>query len=189
MNTSRTNSSAKGEATLGAAERIAFRHEFVSEFNTHFKRLFRYLDRTSGDPELAADIAQEAFLRLYRRGTLPDAPAQWLISVAMNLLRNAKSKEARRARILTRGRARQAHSDPARSPIASAGANEERQRVRAALDRLPERECGLLLLRAEGYAYRDLAAALGLAEASVGTLLARAKARFRQAYKEASDAL
>jgi DNA-directed RNA polymerase specialized sigma24 family protein len=39
----------------------------------------------------------------------------------------------------------------------------------------------LLLLRAEGLSYRELADALGIAEASVGTLLARAKTQFREA--------
>jgi RNA polymerase sigma factor (sigma-70 family) len=54
--------------------------------------------------------------------------------------------------------------------------------VRAAIDRLPERERRMLLLRAEGYSYRDIAAALDLNEASVGVLLARARRAFREAY-------
>ncbi len=54
--------------------------------------------------------------------------------------------------------------------------------MRAAIDRLPERERRLLLLRAEGYSYRDMAAALDLNEASVGTLLARARQAFRECY-------
>jgi len=54
--------------------------------------------------------------------------------------------------------------------------------------RRPERERRLLLLRSEGFSYRDIAAALELNEASVGTLLARARTAFREIYKEASDA-
>ena len=46
----------------------------------------------------------------------------------------------------------------------------------------------MLLLQAEGYRYREIAAALGLNEASVGVLLARARHAFRQVYEEASDA-
>jgi DNA-directed RNA polymerase specialized sigma24 family protein len=45
-----------------------------------------------------------------------------------------------------------------------------------------------LLLRAEGYSYRDIAAALELNEASVGTLLARAKQSFLQYYEADADA-
>ncbi|MGH7607065.1 MAG: sigma-70 family RNA polymerase sigma factor [Gemmatimonadales bacterium] len=65
---------------------------------------------------------------------------------------------------------------------------ETQRRVRRAIDRLPERERRLLLLRAEGYRYRDIAAALELNEASVGTLLARARRAFREAYTDAFDA-
>jgi DNA-directed RNA polymerase specialized sigma24 family protein len=46
----------------------------------------------------------------------------------------------------------------------------------------------MLLLRAEGYGYRAIAAALELNELSVGTLLARAKRAFRTLYEESLDA-
>ena len=50
----------------------SFHDRFVGLFQAHFHRLYRYLDRLSGEPELAADLAQEAFVRLYRRGSLPE---------------------------------------------------------------------------------------------------------------------
>ena len=46
----------------------------------------------------------------------------------------------------------------------------------------------MLLLRAEGYGYRELAAALDLNESSMGTLLARAKRAFREAYEGSAHA-
>lgn len=164
--------------------------EFEELFHAHFGRIYRYLDRLTGEPELAADLAQETFIRLYRRGALPDAPGAWLISVAMNLLRNAKSTERRRRRLLTPARGEHIHSDPPPSPDEAneqAGA-EERGRVRRALDRMPERERGMLLLRAEGFSYRDIATALEVNEASVGVLLARAKRAFRELYEDNLDA-
>lgn len=163
-------------------ETAPFHDRFVGLFQAHFDRLFRYLDRLSGEPELAADLAQEAFVRLYRRGSVPDHPEAWLITVASNLFRNVKSTRSRRRRLLTRARGEGVHSDPPHSPGDASGAEASRRRVRAALDRLPERDRDLLLLRAEGYRYRDIAAALDLNEASVGTLLARAKRAFREAY-------
>jgi DNA-directed RNA polymerase specialized sigma24 family protein len=45
----------------------------------------------------------------------------------------------------------------------------------------------MLLLHVEGFSYRDIASVLGLNEASVGTLLARARRAFQVSY-EASDA-
>lgn len=173
---------------IAATEGARFRDQFEALFERDFPRLFRILDRISGEPELAADLAQEAFIRLYRRGSLPDAPQAWLISVAMNLLRNAKTSLRRRRRLLSLARAEAVHSDPPPSPGQFAEAEESRRRVRVAIDRLPERERRLLMLRAEGYAYRDIARALELNEASVGTLLARAKRIFRESYQRAGDA-
>ncbi len=166
----------------------SFHDRFVELFQAHFHRLYRYLDRLSGDAELAADLAQEAFVRLYRKGSLPNAPEAWLISVAMNLFRNMQSTSSRRRRLLTLSRAEGAHSDPPPSPAETAAAADSRRRVRAALDRLPERERRMLLLRAEGYGYRDIATALGLHAASVGVFLARATRAFRAIYKDALDA-
>ncbi|MGH7567471.1 MAG: sigma-70 family RNA polymerase sigma factor, partial [Gemmatimonadales bacterium] len=73
-------------------------------------------------------------------------------------------------------------ADPLPSPDRAAATGETRRRVRAALDRLPERERRLLLLRAEGYSYRDIALALELNQTSVGTLLLRARQAFRETY-------
>jgi RNA polymerase sigma factor (sigma-70 family) len=173
---------------VDAPEACSFHDQFVALFQAHFHRLYRYLDRLSGEPELAADVAQEAFVRLYRRGTLPDAPEAWLISVALNLFRNVKSSRSRRLRLLTPARSEGVLGDPPPSPVQEVIAEESRQRVRAAIDRMPERERRLLLLQAEGYSYRDIATVLGLNEASVGTLLARARAAFRESYGDAADA-
>lgn len=54
----------------------------------HFAGIRRLADRLSGDPQTADDLAQEAFVRLYRRGSMPDAPGAWLATVALNLFRN-----------------------------------------------------------------------------------------------------
>jgi RNA polymerase sigma factor (sigma-70 family) len=169
---------------VDAPEAASFHERFVVLFQVHFPRLYRYLDRLSGEPELAADVAQEAFVKLYRRGAMPDAPEAWLISVAMNLFRNVKSSRSRRSRLLTPARSEGVLGDPPPLPDQAAVAEESRRRVRAAIDRLSERERRLLLLRAEGYSYRDIAAALDLNEASVGTLLARARHAFRECYED-----
>lgn len=160
-----------------------FEAAFRALFATEHPSLYRYLDRTSGDPQLAADLAQEAFIRLYRRGSMPDVPRSWLVSVANNLLRDERRRVTRRLRLLARSAAGE---EPESAPNAETRviADERRRAVRAALDRLPERERRLLLLRHEGYSYRELAVALELNPASVGTLLARARSAFRAAVEE-----
>ena len=167
---------------------ISFEEQFSAAFKTHFPGIRRLADRLSGDPHAADDLAQEAFVRLFRRGSLPESPAAWLATVALNLFRNDHARRGRRLRLLTPAAGERAHSDPEPSPSQQAEASDEQGRVRQAMNRLSERERHLLLLRAEGYSYRDLAATLDLNEASVGTLLARAKRAFLMHYGEDSDA-
>ncbi|MBA3658006.1 MAG: sigma-70 family RNA polymerase sigma factor [Gemmatimonadales bacterium] len=157
-------------------------------FGTEFRRLFRYLDRLSGEPDLAADLAQEAFVRLHARGTMPERPEAWLVTVALNLFRNVKTTRARQRRLLTVARAESVLADPAPSPAQTSASADASAKVRVAIDRLPERDRGMLLLLAEGYSYRDIASTLELKEASIGTLLARAKRAFRESYEGDTDA-
>jgi RNA polymerase sigma-70 factor (ECF subfamily) len=175
-------------APMAASGAPTFDERFTLLFDEHHARIFRYLDRLSGDPELAADIAQDTFVRLHRRGSLPDRPEAWLITVALNLFRNARSMESRRRRLLSVSRAAIAHSDPAPDPSRGSDANAAARLVRHALESLGERERSLLLLRAEGYSYRDIAISLDLTETSIGTLLARARRAFRDACGSEIDA-
>lgn len=158
-----------------------FEAAFREEFATRFAPLYRYLNRLTGDPDLAADIAQEAFVRLYQRGEMPADPKLWLVSVAHNLFRDERRRTTRRGRLLLRYTPEQDSNRP--EPDDALIRSEARSTARAALDRLAQRERMLLLLRHEGYSYQEIAAAIGVAPSSVGTLLARAVAAFRRAYE------
>jgi RNA polymerase sigma factor (sigma-70 family) len=166
----------------------SFRDDFVELYDAHFGRVYRYMDRVSGDPDLAADIAQETFIKLYQRGSIPDTPGAWLVTVAMNLFRNAHATQARRRHLLNVVPDAAMFADRAVENAPSAETRALEARVRKALDRIPERERHMLLLRAEGYSYREIAAALQIQETSVGTLLARAKRAFRDNYEARADA-
>ena len=124
-------------------------------------------------------------MSLYRRGTMPEVPEAWLISVVMNRYRNVSAGRRRRLRLLTPARGERVHADTPQAPDAAAEAEESRRQVRQALDTLPERDRHMLLLHAEGYRYREIAAAMRLNEGSVGPLLARARRAFRGAYEDA----
>jgi len=176
------------EGSALSESKAPFQAQVAALFEAHFKRLYRYMNRLSGESELAADVVQEAFVKLYQRGSLPDDPEAWLISVAMNLFRNEKGKRSRQLRLLTPERGEQTLGDPPASPDEAAMADDSRRNVRAALQRLPERDRQMLLLHGEGYRYREIALALKMNEASVGTLLARARRAFRETYEEMSSA-
>jgi RNA polymerase sigma-70 factor (ECF subfamily) len=161
-----------------------FDAEISALFRDEYGRVHRYLDRTLGDPHLATDIAQEAFVRLYDRGTMPDDPVAWLVTVATNLLRDEKRRNLRRTRLLALEPGSVPQAPPAPDPSATVDRNEVRTQVRDALNRLELRDREALLLRHSGYSYREIALILNVGETSVGTILLRATARFRTIYQE-----
>jgi RNA polymerase sigma-70 factor (ECF subfamily) len=61
---------------------------------------------------------------------------------------------------------------------------EERALARRAIDALTERDREALLMREEGLDYNEIAEALELSVASVGTTLSRARRRLVEAYEE-----
>lgn len=162
-----------------------FERAFRDLFQERFASLHRYLHRWTGDPGTAADVAQEAFVRLYQRGAMPRDPRAWLVTVANNLVRDLARRSARR-RVLLDARSREDLEQAAPSgPMELVLDSERRAKVRRALDALPERYRQALLLRHEGYSYRDIAAALDYGVSGVGKLLVRATAAFEDAYGEA----
>ncbi|MGH7696199.1 MAG: sigma-70 family RNA polymerase sigma factor [Gemmatimonadaceae bacterium] len=174
----RDAASGEGEMTFEAA--------FRREFDERYAPLARYLARLVGEPESAADLAQEAFVRLFQRGSMPDDPAAWLVSVAHNLLRNERQQIARRLRLLQQRGEELTPGELGAAADAALDVRELRAKVRRALDALPDRERQMLLLRYEGFSYREIAHAVAINEASVGTLLARAKTAFRDALGDAA---
>jgi RNA polymerase sigma factor (sigma-70 family) len=143
-------------------------------FAEHHAPLQRYLLRFTGDAELAADVAQETFVRLLERPPRPETARAWLYRVATNLARDHARNRSRRHVLGFDGRAQLAHADPPASPDRAVEADRSRQMLRTALEALSEKERTALLMREEGFAHREIAEAIGTTTGSVGTLLARA---------------
>ncbi|MCC7362505.1 MAG: sigma-70 family RNA polymerase sigma factor [Anaerolineales bacterium] len=163
--------SADAEAALEAA------------FAEHYARVYGVLFRLLGERAAAEDLALETFWRLWQRTPRDRANlGGWLYRVALRLGYNALRAARRRAHYeLAAGVAAWEQSAPP-DPARAVELAEERARVRAALAQLPERDAHLLMLREAGLSYKELAAAVGVAPGSVGTLLHRAAAAFEQAY-------
>lgn len=156
---------------------------FETLFHRHYDRVYGLLFRLVGNRAEAEDLTQEVFLKLYHHtfGQREHNVSAWLYRVATNTGYNA---------IRSRNRRWQRNVWLVPDPKGSPGADREVEQreteaaVRAALARLPERQAQLLLLRQMGLSYAECAEACGVASGSVGTLLARAAAAFRQAYEE-----
>ncbi|MHB1169463.1 MAG: sigma-70 family RNA polymerase sigma factor [Longimicrobiales bacterium] len=152
--------------------------DFEAQFQELYPSLYRYLHRLTGDPDVAEDIAQEAFVRLLRQSLPSDEVRPWLFTVAMNLVRDGARKTERRQRLLQTAPPLTGHMP---APDADVERNERIALVRRALDTLSERDQQLLLMREEGFKYEEIAGVVGVAPASVGTLIARALRRFADA--------
>jgi RNA polymerase sigma-70 factor (ECF subfamily) len=159
---------------------------FAAIFRAYHGRVFAVAYRLVGSAQEAEDIAQEVFLRLYLR-PLPTGRehnlAGWLLKVATNLAYNSLRSRQRREAREGQGLAQWPEEDEAAEGSGPAPDSEAAELVRATLAALPERQVQLLLLRQAGLSYAELAAALGVAAGSIGTLLARAERAFRETYE------
>jgi RNA polymerase sigma-70 factor, ECF subfamily len=153
---------------------------FDALFHRVYPSLHRYLLRLTGDADAAEDAAQEAFVRLLERPIPEDEARAWLFTVALNLVRDGARRSARRRELLTVTPVSAAAPE---TPEEVTERSERIESVRRALDRVPERDRQLLLMREEGFTYEEIARVVGVAPGSVGTLVGRALRRFADVYK------
>lgn len=148
--------------------------ELAQAYRAHYRSLVRFLHRRTGDRAEAEDLAQEAFVRALQHR--PDHPRPWLFRVATNLVRDEGRKKAVRRRHLAvvEGRERRSAAPP---PDVTLSRQQTVARVRAALGELTARDRDCLLLQEEGLSYEEIAEVTGLAPASIGTTLSRARRR------------
>ena len=165
--------------------------EFRLLFLENYDAVYRLVFRITGERAEAEDLTQETFLRCYRqappREEIRNVRA-WLCRIAINLAMNAARADRRRREGTARaGRLEAASAAGSPDPAAELARGRVIERVRRILANLPERQAQLLHLRQVGLSYRELASALGLAPASMGTLLARAEAEFARAWSAEED--
>ena len=153
-------------------------------FRDHWGPTFGIALRSTRDPELAADVTQEAFLRLVseqRAGRCPDNIRAWLYRTSANLI----VSRARREMVARRAAPRLARSETPAQPDAIAILHEEQVELQRTLAILSATERAALLMAAHGVTGTEIARRLGRSEAATRTLLCRARARLRSATVEA----
>jgi RNA polymerase sigma-70 factor (ECF subfamily) len=152
---------------------------FDELFRREYPRVVAIAHHVVADADEAEDVAQDVFVSFYRRHPA-DAPyaGPWLHAAAAHTALNVlRSRERRGKRDAVEALRRDAEVP---DPSQAAETAETRSEVRAALARLPDRSASLLALRYSGLSYEEIAAALGLRQSSIGTLLRRAEDAFRK---------
>lgn len=155
-------------------------------FRLQYPRLVGVLARITGDRGRAEELASEVFCRLSSRPALFRAESHvdaWLYRTAVNLGLDALRMEARRRRNERAAGHEAARNSSGGDPLEDVLRAEQQTRVQAVLAGLKPVSAKLLILRHAGFSYGELAGALKIKPASVGTLLARATNEFEKKYR------
>ena len=150
-------------------------------FARHHTEIYAYLLRMLREPELAADLTQDAFIKAYRNyDTLekPENARAWLYQIAHRVALD----EIRRRKIIRffpwTGES-PGSAPSAEHLVMEAHLSGDMQR---ALARIPERQrAALLLAELHDLTGLELAAALGVSHVAARALLTRARESLRQA--------
>lgn len=162
----------------------------------HHVRLVRYLVTLVGRVEAAEDVAQEAFVRIYKHAREYREVAKvstWLYRIATNLALNELRDRKRRPALSLDapvggpggdGRAREVAQACEPGPAERAEARDMQAHVRRAIDDLPELyRVVMLLCDLQGMSYEEAAVALGVKVGTIRSRLFRARERFEERLK------
>jgi RNA polymerase sigma-70 factor (ECF subfamily) len=152
----------------------------TAAYEAHASAIYGLALRSTRDPELAADVTQEAFLRLItegQRGRYPDNVGAWLYRNSSNLIISG----ARRASVARRFAPRLVSRDEPDGPESITLGQEQHRELVAALATLSVDDRLALVLSAQGAAGEEIATHLGRSHAATRTHLTRARARLRLA--------
>lgn len=151
--------------------------------------LVRYARRLTGDLEIAREVAQDTFLKLWKadRVQIDGRLAEWLYTVCRNRALDVARKERRMTRLsdsrqaFEPGRADgcgdSADSIPdgrgmAAEPDPGDATPDERRGLMRAMERLPDRQQEILRLKFQsGLSYKEIAGVMGLTVGNVGFLI------------------
>jgi RNA polymerase sigma-70 factor (ECF subfamily) len=169
------------DASQMARVRSGDRDAFTDLVDRHKDAVVNYLTRLTGNRDRAEDLAQETFLRLFRSAgsyTEQGLLRGYLFRIATNLVRSEERRE-KRLRLLLPFLGRQDRAEPA----ASSGLlrQEMHREVTAAVAQLPLRyRVPLVLHEIEGWAYADIARALGCREGTVKSRIHRGRQHLKE---------
>jgi len=151
--------------------------DFDRLYQTAYPRVFRTLSAILADPEAAEDCTQDAFVQAFRAWPRwrPDAPAEaWVHRIAVN--RAISHRRSVKLRAVGEVLRRMGRPAPATDPADEA----TRPDLLTALRLIPPKLAAAIVLRHyHGYNNREIAAALGVSERTIGTRLHQAGERLR----------
>jgi RNA polymerase sigma-70 factor (ECF subfamily) len=156
-------------------------------------RLLSLLTHLVGERDLAEDLTQEVFLRVYRarRRYVPGAKfSTWLFTIAGNVASNALRTKARRREVVLASRETESGSYSLEAAaVAASGLMPTRQldkaelcsAVQQAIETLNDRQrLAVLLAKFEHFSYADIAEVMNMSPQAIKSLLSRARSKLRE---------
>lgn len=157
------------DAELIAAAAAGNLSAFSELVRLHRERVLRTAAGIVGSTDEAEDVAQLVFIRVWERLNDYDPSGSfvsWLYRITVNMSIDAVRRRRRQVP-LDEDQPERAVEGPERQMLAA----DERRRVRAAIDRLPDKTRAALILREyEQLSYSEIAAALRI---PIGTVMSR----------------
>lgn len=156
-------------------------------YEKYYNVILRHTAYITGSIQTAEDLTQEAFIKLYNAPPQHSNIVAWLSTVANNLaynhIRNESSRKSKEPVIY------EGESDKVISIEDAAIMNYDIRQTKKILDSLPERDRVCLLMKFSGYKYDEIAEVIKVEKSSVGTILARAQAKFKEKYVKGGTAI
>jgi RNA polymerase sigma-70 factor (ECF subfamily) len=155
-------------------------------------RLVNYLNRLIQDFDMSVDLAQEAFIRVYRNADRYEGQYQfstWLYRIATNLAIDEMRRRERKGRVffhnvmnwIQRDDGAYVLPDLRHSPEKTFDQSEKLTRLQGAIDSLPEKyRLAFVLKEAQEFSYEDTSRILGVSLGTVKSRVHRAKMLLRE---------
>lgn len=156
------------------------REEFKNIFDTHFNGVRNYIYYRSGDKDLATDVAQETFMKLWekRPELLNGNTKALLFKIAGDLL----ISNLRKRNVAMKYRAIAGTVELSESPYDLLRYKELLQNYGKALENLPEKQRSVFLMsRMEGLKYQEIADSVGVSIKAVEKRMKNALEYLRKA--------
>lgn len=156
------------------------REEFKNIFDTHFNGVRNYIYYRSGDKDLATDVAQETFMKLWekRPELLNGNTKALLFKIAGDLL----ISNLRKRNVEIKYRAIAGTIELSESPYDLLRYKELLQNYGKALENLPEKQRSVFLMsRMEGLKYQEIADSVGVSIKAVEKRMKNALEYLRKA--------
>lgn len=143
------------------------RTDFRNLFDNHFDGVRNYIYYRSGDTELATDIAQDTFLKIWEK-QIELHSTKNIKGLIYKIARDFFISDYRRQKVMTNFKLNIRPTDDNQSPEEKMQFNELKNMYETGLNKLPEKQRVVFLMsRIDNMKYHEIAVAIGISQKAV----------------------